>query len=89
MQLIKIRFVRKHNFNPNLQATCDVRGRFLDLSIIFPGSTSDLLAFEATWPGLGLGTGEQDPTTTPIYKDNSSMIWWQRNALPDKLILRL
>ena len=25
---------------------CDVRGRILDLSIVYPGSTSDCLAFE-------------------------------------------
>ena len=30
----------------NCQAVCDVRGKFLDLSIMYPGSTSDCLAFE-------------------------------------------
>jgi hypothetical protein len=30
----------------NCQAICDVRSRFLDLSIMYPGSTSDCLAFE-------------------------------------------
>ena len=37
---------RKHKFGLNCQAICDVQGRFLDLSIMFPGSTSDCLAFE-------------------------------------------
>lgn len=37
---------RKHKFGMNCQAVCDVRGRFLDMSIIYPGSTSDCLAFE-------------------------------------------
>ena len=37
---------RKHKFGMNCQAICDSRGRFLDLSIMFPGSTSDCLAFE-------------------------------------------
>lgn len=37
---------RKHKFGMNCQAVCDVRGRFLDMSIVYPGSTSDCLAFE-------------------------------------------
>ena len=37
---------RKHKFGMNCQAICDVRGRFLDVSILYPGSTSDCLAFE-------------------------------------------
>lgn len=37
---------RKHKFGLNMQAICDARGRFLDLSIMFPASTSDCLAFE-------------------------------------------
>ena len=39
---------RKHKFGLNCQAVCDVRGRFLDISIIFPASTSDCLAFEGS-----------------------------------------
>jgi len=39
---------RKHKFGLNMQAICDSRGRFLDISIIFPGSTSDCLAFEGS-----------------------------------------
>ena len=37
---------RKHKFGLNCQAVCDVRGRFLDISITYGGASSDLLAFE-------------------------------------------
>ena len=37
---------RKKKFGLNCQAVCDVRGRILDISILYPGSTSDCLAFE-------------------------------------------
>ena len=37
---------RKKKHGLNCQAVCDVRGRFLDISILYPGSTSDCLAFE-------------------------------------------
>jgi hypothetical protein len=37
---------RKNKFGLNCQAVCDVRGRFLDLSITYGGASSDLLAFE-------------------------------------------
>jgi hypothetical protein len=36
---------RKHKFGVNMQAMCDLRGRFLDVSIGHPGSTSDYLSF--------------------------------------------
>jgi DDE superfamily endonuclease len=36
---------RKKKFGLNMQGTCDVKGRFLDVSIYHPGSTSDYLAF--------------------------------------------
>jgi hypothetical protein len=36
---------RKHKFGLNLQGTCDSDGRFLDVSIAHPASTSDFLAF--------------------------------------------
>ena len=39
---------RKHKFGLNCQAVCDVNCKFLDMSIIFPGSTSDCLAFEGS-----------------------------------------
>jgi len=37
---------RKKKFGLNCQAVSDVRGRILDISMIYPGSTSDCLAFE-------------------------------------------
>ena len=37
---------RKHKFGLNCQAVCDSRGKFLEMSILYPGSTSDCLAFE-------------------------------------------
>jgi hypothetical protein len=37
---------RKHKFGLNCQAVCDVRGRFLDISITSGAASSDLLAFE-------------------------------------------
>jgi len=39
---------RKHKFGLNCQVVSDRRGRILDLSIVFPGSTSDCLAFEGS-----------------------------------------
>ncbi len=37
---------RKKKFGLNCQAVCDAWGRILDISILYPGSTSDCLAFE-------------------------------------------
>ena len=37
---------RKHKFDLNCQAVCDALGRILDLAIQYPGSTSNILAFE-------------------------------------------
>jgi hypothetical protein len=39
---------RKHKYGLNCQAICDAKGRFLDVSLIFPGSTSDILSFESS-----------------------------------------
>jgi hypothetical protein len=39
---------RKHKFGLNCQAVCDCRGRILDISVVFPGTTSDCLAFEGS-----------------------------------------
>ena len=36
---------RKHKFGLNMQAVCDHEGRFLDVSIAHPASTSDHLCF--------------------------------------------
>jgi hypothetical protein len=37
---------RKKKYGLNCQAVCDVKGQILDISILYPGSTSDCLAFE-------------------------------------------
>ena len=39
---------RKHKFGLNCQAVSDKRGKFLDISIKYGGSSSDCLAFEAS-----------------------------------------
>jgi hypothetical protein len=39
---------QKKKFGLNCQAVRDVRGKILDLSILYPGSTSDILAFEGS-----------------------------------------
>ena len=39
---------RKHKFGLNCQAVADSRGQFLDVSIIYGGSTADCLAFEGS-----------------------------------------
>jgi len=39
---------RKGKFGLNCQAVSDCRGRILDVSMVFPGSTSDCLAFEGS-----------------------------------------
>eukprot|EP00980_Cylindrotheca_fusiformis_P016201 scaffold4811_cov171-Cylindrotheca_fusiformis.AAC.9 len=57
---------RKKKYGLNMQGTCDALGRFLDVEIKFPGSTSDYYAFQHTglkkkveqegflYPGLAL-----------------------------------
>ena len=42
---------RKHKFGLNFQGTCDSKGRFMDVCVRHPASTSDFLAF----------------TTSPLY----------------------
>jgi hypothetical protein len=39
---------RKHKFGLNMQGTCDAEGKFLDVSIGHPASTSDFLAFSTS-----------------------------------------
>ena len=39
---------RKHKFGLNCQAVSDVNGRILDISIVYGGASSDLLAFEGS-----------------------------------------
>ena len=47
---------RKLKFGLNLQAVCDSKLRFLDISILFGGATSDLLSFECSNLRHKLGT---------------------------------
>lgn len=39
---------RKNKYGLNCQATCDSQGKIIDILCMFPGSTSDYLAFEAS-----------------------------------------
>ena len=39
---------RKHKYGLNLQGTCDSEGRFLDVSICHPASTSDFLSYSTS-----------------------------------------
>jgi DDE superfamily endonuclease len=39
---------RKHKFGLNMQATCDAEGKFMEVSISHPASTSDFLAFSTS-----------------------------------------
>jgi hypothetical protein len=62
---------RKKNFGLNCQAVCDARGRILDISMIFPGSISDVLAFE----GMSLFHRLEDRILAPglcLFGDNTS-----------------
>jgi hypothetical protein len=52
---------RKKKFGLNFQAICDVRGRILDISILYPGATSDILAFE----GMTLFNKLEDGSLAP------------------------
>ncbi len=61
---------RKKKFGLNCQAVCDVRGRIPDMSIVYPGSTSDCLAFEA----MSLFQKLEDGVLAPglcIFGDNA------------------
>ena len=61
---------RKHKFGLNCQAVCDVRGRILDMAIQYPGSTSDILAFE----GMSLYDRLEDGLLAPglcLFGDNA------------------
>jgi hypothetical protein len=61
---------RKKKYGLNCQAVCDVRGRILDISIQYPGSTSDCLAFEGMSLFHRLEEGILDPTLC-LFGDNA------------------
>ena len=61
---------RKMKFGLNCQAICDSNGRFLDISLLYPGSTADCLAFE----GMGLYRKLEDGLLAPglcLFGDNA------------------
>jgi hypothetical protein len=61
---------RKKKFGLNCQAVCDAWGRILDISILYPGSTSDVLAFE----GMSLFHKLEDGILAPglcLFGDNA------------------
>jgi len=68
---------RKHKFVLNCQAVSASRGRFLDVSIIYGGSTSDCLAFEGSdlYKQLNKGLMKQDIVKLPfvLFGDNAYM----------------
>jgi DDE superfamily endonuclease len=61
---------RKNKFGLNCQAVADRRGRFLDISICYGGSSADCLAFEASDLGKRLETGLLQPGLT-LFGDNA------------------
>ncbi len=61
---------RKKKFGLNCQAVCDVRGRILDISIQYPGSTLDCLAFKGMSLFQRLEQGILDPSLC-IFGDNA------------------
>lgn len=61
---------RKHKFGLNCQAVCDSQGKFLEMSIQYPGLTSDCLAFE----GMSLFTRLEGELLAPglsLFGDNA------------------
>jgi hypothetical protein len=61
---------RKKKYGLNCQAVCDVRGQILDISIQYPGCTSDCLAFE----GMTLHQKLEEGILAPglcIFGDNA------------------
>jgi hypothetical protein len=62
---------RKHKFGLNCQAVADSRGRLLDVSIVYPGSTSDCLAFEGSTLYTKLNTEGFLAPGLCLYGDNA------------------
>jgi hypothetical protein len=59
----KFYYRRKLKFGLNCQAACDARSRILDMAIQYPGSTSDILAFE----GMTLCDRMEDGLLAPVF----------------------
>ena len=81
---------QKKKFGLNCQAVRDVRGKILDLSILYPGSTSDILAFEGSSLFQKLENGLLAPGlclfgNTPI----SIHLTWQRHILRCQVVLKM
>jgi hypothetical protein len=57
-------------FELNCQAVCDVDGRILDITILYPGSTSDCLDFEGMTLSQQLEDGLLDPGLC-IFRNNA------------------
>ena len=62
---------RKNKYGLNCQAVCDARGRFLDVSIVYGGSSSDLLAFEKSGLKQCLDRGLLAETKLVLFGDNA------------------
>ncbi len=69
---------RKHKYGLNCQAVCDVRGRFLNMSIICDGASSDLVAFEGSGLKKGLDVGFLAPNLCLLVTMHTSIhsTWW-------------
>ena len=63
---------RKNKFGINCQAVCDARGRILDISMIYGGSASDCLSFEASELFKLLEDGIMAPGLV-IFGDNACL----------------
>jgi hypothetical protein len=61
---------RKNKFGLNCQAVSDARGRILDMSIVFPGTTSDVLSFEGSTLFQRLEAGLLSPNLC-LFGDNA------------------
>ncbi|KAL3789801.1 hypothetical protein ACHAWO_000272 [Cyclotella atomus] len=62
---------RKNKYGLICQAVCDARGRFLDVSIVYGGSSSDLLAFEKSGLKQRLDRGLLAETKLVLFGANA------------------
>jgi hypothetical protein len=66
---------RKNKFGLNCQAICDAQGKFLDISMMYPGATSDVLAFESSTIYSDLADGVLAPGLC-LFGDNAYINSW-------------